>query len=276
MYPKNNGVYFVGGVSPGHATDACIVNGKIYVMNYSKISMFDAETLAYLGSFGSEGSGDGQFYSPFSLCSDGQYIYVSDTHNHRIQKFTLAGQFVAKIGSQGNGDDQFDQPFGIRYHNGYLYIADTNNARVKIHNASDLSYVNAFTGIGGSRIAFVDSENNYLVVRAFTEVFIYKLSDKTLVRSQADLVGGWGAYLVDGYIYLSDWSNHSIRKYNYSDFSYVGDYSPGQDSSPGQLSQPFHLYYWQDKNIILCGNLASPCYVVGITPELEWKVFDLD
>ena len=266
-----DGVCFVGGVSPVWATDVCIVNGKIYVANKYKISMFDAETLAYLSSFGSYGSGDGQIREALSLCSDGEYIYIAEYYNNRIQKFTLTGQYVAKLGSEGSGDDKFYHPRGIRYYDGKLYVADTDNNRVKIHNASDLSYVDSFTAISVPRAISVDVENNYLVVKTWDAVYVYRLSDKSLVRSQSDLVLGTGILLVGQYLYLSDQNSNFIRKYNYSDFSVVGDYSPGSGSGPGQLNSAYHLYYWSDKNLILCGNYNDPYYVVGITPDLKFQ-----
>jgi len=87
-------VCFVGTSGTSHASnDSCIVNGKIYVCSNHRVSIFDAETLAFISYFGSSGTGDGQFNRPVSICSDGQYLYVLDIDNHRIQKFTLAGEF---------------------------------------------------------------------------------------------------------------------------------------------------------------------------------------
>ena len=134
-----------------------------------------------------------------------------------------------------------------------------------------MSFVDAFAVPANPKVAFVDSENNHLIAKLTSSVYIYSLSDKSLVRSQSGLVSGTGALLVGLYLYLIDQDNCKIRKYLYSDFSIIGDYSPGSGSNPGQLNYPFHLYYWQDKNIILCGNYNSPYYVVGITPGLKFQ-----
>ena len=55
------------------------------------------------------------------------------THgNHRIQKFTSDGQFIAKWGSGGNGDGEFYYPFGIAIDSsGHVYVADTYNHRIQ-------------------------------------------------------------------------------------------------------------------------------------------------
>jgi len=266
-----DGVCFVGTSGGSTASyDSCITSGKIYIPSNNRVSIFDEDSLSYLGYFGSSGSGDGQFSSPKSICSDGSYLYTVETGNHRIQKFTLSGQFVSKIGSQGSGNDQFYNPNCIRYYDSKLYIADMLNNRIKIHLASDLSYVDSWS-VSDPRSVWVDTTNQYLIVKAWSGVCVYKLSDKSLVRSQISLAGGWGCCLVESYLYLTDTINHKIIKYNYSDFSYVGEYAPGQGSSPGQLDGPFHLYYWADKNLILCGNSNSPYYIVGITPGLKFQ-----
>ena len=50
-------------------------------------------------SFGRKGTAAGQFMEPCDVALvDDTHILVTDTGNHRIQKFTLAGQFVAQVG----------------------------------------------------------------------------------------------------------------------------------------------------------------------------------
>ena len=46
--------------------------------------------------------GDGQFNAPagVAVASDGS-VYVTDSGNHRIQKFTSEGVFVSKWGTEG-------------------------------------------------------------------------------------------------------------------------------------------------------------------------------
>jgi hypothetical protein len=40
-------------------------------------------------------------------------MYISDTDNHRVQKFTSDGAFITKWGSEGTGDGEFMLPLGI-------------------------------------------------------------------------------------------------------------------------------------------------------------------
>jgi len=59
-------------------------------------------------------------------------VYVADTENQRIQKFTPNGQFVTKWGSSGSENGQFGFPSGIAVDSsGNVYVADTNNHRIQ-------------------------------------------------------------------------------------------------------------------------------------------------
>jgi len=71
-----------------------------------------ASSYEYVTKWGSLGSGNGQFDYPYGVTVDNStgYIYVADTWNHRIQKFTSIGSYITKWGSEGSGDGQFELP----------------------------------------------------------------------------------------------------------------------------------------------------------------------
>ena len=100
-------------------------------------------------SFGSRGSGHGQFKSVIGVALDDDgNIFVTDGRNHCIQKFTPDGQFIAAVGREGNKHLEFDCPRGIAVNtvNKKLYITDYFNHRLQILNP-DLT----FSGSFGSR-----------------------------------------------------------------------------------------------------------------------------
>ena len=48
-----------------------------------------------MGNWGTAGSGDGEFQNPQDVAIDSLgNLYVTDTNNHRIQKFDNNGQFI--------------------------------------------------------------------------------------------------------------------------------------------------------------------------------------
>ena len=56
----------------------------------------------FLGKFGSQGSGNGQFFDPEAIAVDRNgNIFVADTGNHRIEKFTGSGDLSAPVGQHG-------------------------------------------------------------------------------------------------------------------------------------------------------------------------------
>jgi len=267
-----DGVCFVGtsGGSTG-TRDSCVVDGKIYICSNNRVSIFDAETLEYLSYFGSYGTEDGQFNRPNSICSDGEFLFIADYLNHRIQKFTLDGTFVSIVGSLGSGNDNFNYPANIRCYNNKLYIADRFNNRINIRSAEDLSFIENISLTYGPLSCLIDITKQVILIKTDTSVYIYRLSDYVMIKSKANFSFGFGCILIGNYIFYSDVYSHKIIRLNYDDLSDAGSYSPGQGNLPGQLNQPYHLNYWPEKNLILIANELSPYYVVGITPELKFQ-----
>jgi DNA-binding beta-propeller fold protein YncE len=59
-------------------------------------------------------------------------VYVTDTGNHRIEKFDREGNFISQWGGFGNGDGQFNFPYGITVDTkGSVFVVDSGNTRVQ-------------------------------------------------------------------------------------------------------------------------------------------------
>jgi len=77
-------------------------------------------------------------------------VYVSDTWNHRIQKFTADGQPVTAWGQYGQADQQYGfwGPRGVAVDaEGRVYVADTGNKRIVVFD-TDGNYVTEFGTAG--------------------------------------------------------------------------------------------------------------------------------
>jgi DNA-binding beta-propeller fold protein YncE len=60
------------------------------------------------------------------------HILVVDGRNHRVQKLTGEGKYLAQWGGFGSGQDQLDTPWGITVDGGgHVYVADHKNHRVQ-------------------------------------------------------------------------------------------------------------------------------------------------
>jgi tripartite motif-containing protein 2/3/tripartite motif-containing protein 71 len=105
-----------------------------------------------LRSFGTRGSGRGQFVSPKGVATDDLgNILVADCDNDRIQKFTGAGQFLASVGTMGVNKLQFNEPMDVAFnaHKKKVFVVDTYNHRIQVLNP-DLTISSIIGGQGGS------------------------------------------------------------------------------------------------------------------------------
>ena len=87
----------------------------------------------YLSKWGGSGSGAGQLDGPSGLAFDAEdNLYVVDSRNDRVQKFTKDGKYLMGWGTTGDGEGQFNQPWGITIDKaGDVYVADWGNHRVQ-------------------------------------------------------------------------------------------------------------------------------------------------
>lgn len=143
---------------------------------------------AYLLQWGSSGSGNGQFSAPSGVALDaGGNVYVADTGNHRIQKFTSAGTYVSQWGGFGSGNGQFSSPNGIAIAGGNVYVVDTGNQRVQVFTTSG-AYVSQWGTAGSGNGQFV--QPLCVAVDGGGDVYV---TDGSLNRVQK--FTGAGAYL---------------------------------------------------------------------------------
>jgi len=71
-------------------------------------------------------------------------VYVADTLNHRIQRFSADGTFLGKWGSEGSGDGEFERPVDVAVApDGTVYVADTDNQRIQVFGTD---YPNTWRG----------------------------------------------------------------------------------------------------------------------------------
>ncbi|XP_020903826.1 E3 ubiquitin-protein ligase TRIM71 [Exaiptasia diaphana] len=99
-------------------------------MDYGKLGKM-------MRTFGTEGTGGGEFNMPWAVAidNDNGCFIITDCNNHRVQVFDFEGNFMFKFGTEGCDRGQFKNPRGVaRFPNGQIVIADFNNHRVQIFN----------------------------------------------------------------------------------------------------------------------------------------------
>jgi len=101
----------------------------------SRVVRFNPSNFAgTFASFGSNGTGSGQFFNPFGVAVDGAgVVYVADQSNNRVDSFNpsnFAGTFTS-FGTQGTGNGQFKDPGSVAVDTtGHLFVSDVSNGRI--------------------------------------------------------------------------------------------------------------------------------------------------
>jgi VCBS repeat-containing protein len=209
--------------------------------------------LSPVSIWGSSGSGNGQFSSPYNLTQDADgFIYVADFQNHRIQKFTAGGAFVTKWGSSGTGDGQFNGSFGIDVDSaGNVYVVDRYQARVQKFTSSG-AFVRKWgtSGSGDGQFGIwmwglaVDSSDNVYVVDQANSRIQKFTSDGQFIRKWGSSGAGDGQFNgpagieVDtaGNVYVTEWAGHRVQKFT-SDGVFVRKWG-SRGNADGQFSGP--------------------------------------
>lgn len=125
---------------PSHPVDIALHGNELYVLDNDEscqILVMDRTNGTVQRTIGGPGGEPGQFKIPNSLAiSPDGYLYVSDTHNWRIQKLTLDGKPVWSKGTPGYTIGQFGRPRGIRVGpDGIVYVVDGATEIVQMFSA---------------------------------------------------------------------------------------------------------------------------------------------
>jgi DNA-binding beta-propeller fold protein YncE len=119
---------------------------------------------AFLFQWGSQGTNNGQFATPFGVAIDSRAnVYVTDINNVRIEKFDRNGNYLIHWGG-------FSAPYGIAVdHSNNVYVSDLVNDFIKKFDSNG-NYLTQWGSFGGGNGQFanpsgiaIDSSNNVYV-----------------------------------------------------------------------------------------------------------------
>ena len=119
-------------------SDVAISNNRLFVTDLKNqmIQVLDKMTGKTLDHIGHVGSKEGEFFFPTNLAiSSDNHLYVTDTGNFRVQKFTLDGKFIQYFGSIGSSLGKFARPKGLSLDkDGNLYVVDAAFENIQLIN----------------------------------------------------------------------------------------------------------------------------------------------
>ncbi len=132
--------------------DVAVRGNRMYVADFDShhIAVVDLDTGETVHTIGSSGAEEGKMHRPTHLTVDREgNIYVDDSFNFRIQKFSPDGQYIKHFGYQGDTLGGFARPKGIDIDaDGYLYAVDTAFENVQIFDNETTLLVLFFGGYG--------------------------------------------------------------------------------------------------------------------------------
>ena len=194
------------------------------------VTVTHAETYTSVKTWGSSGSGNGQFIDPHGVAVDSSgNVYVADLGNHRIQKFDSNGNFIIKWGSNGSDPGQFFKPFGVAVDSSdNVYVADTHNHRIQKFDGNGNFIIRwGSYGNGNEQLYYpfdiaVDSLGNVYVTDSYNHR-IQKFDSNGAYLTQWGSGGSgngqfnrpWGIDVdSSGSVYVADYLNNRIQKFD--------------------------------------------------------------
>src|SRR5437660_852952 len=239
---------------------ACDSEGNLIVVdsNNHRIQKFDKDGnfLTDWGKFGFawKGASQGVFDNPWGVAVDkDDNIYIADTLNNRVQKYTAEGEPLLMWGKEGAFDGAFFYCRGLAVDfTGNIYVTDEINNRVQKFDSrgnflakwgregKGPGEFNAPWGIAVDALGnvFVVDTNNHRVQK-FTSngVFVCQWGNRGWTKGQLNFPYGI-AVDREGFVYVVDSGNARVLKYAPAE----GHHEPVQASrAVGELPAPSSL-----------------------------------
>jgi len=177
-----------------------------------RVLVLDAdEKLQFVMGSGTKSMEPGEFAEPhFIAVNAAREIFVADTFNARIQKFSPEGEFITAWGSIGQGPGQY-------LHNGYL-------ARVDVDNQGFV-YVREFDG---GRIQKYTEDGEY--VATFSKRGV----------AEGELDEGYGLTVIDGKLYCPDTFESRVQIFSL-DGELLEVWNRGEGDTGDQFNNPVDI-----------------------------------
>jgi DNA-binding beta-propeller fold protein YncE len=193
------------------------------------------------------------FPSDIAIDSNGN-VYVADSENDRIQKFSSSGTFITKWGSEGSGDGEFNNPDGIAIDaQGNVYVADSENDRIQKFSSSG-TFITKWGSEGSGDGEFnnptgiaIDAQGNVYVAAHWNDRIQKFSSSGTFItkwgsygRGDGEFIGPHGIAIdAQGDVYVADNENYRIQKFS-SSGTFITKWG-SEGSGDGEFDRPFGI-----------------------------------
>jgi len=223
---------------------------------YGEDKTFTTTPPTFAFAVSEEGSGEGGLSDPFGVAADAEgNIYVADSGNDRIEKFSPSGKFLSQFGEEGSGNGQLSDPRNLAVGaEGSLFVADHANKRVEVFSPGG-QYLSQFGEAGSEAGQFgkgpggiaIDEQGDVLVSDSSHDR-IEKFSPEGEYLDQFGEAGSGNGQLsspqglaidAHGAVYVTDLGNDRIEKFS-PEGAYLAQFG-SQGSGEGELSLPWDV-----------------------------------
>jgi sugar lactone lactonase YvrE len=213
----------VGGYNAQIAFDSA---ENVYFTSYNSNLVYKYDKFgAFITSWGSAGSGNGQFSGAQGIAiDDSDNVYIADRNNNRIQKFNSSGGYITQWGSAGNGNGQFNHVGHLATDGLWLYATDESNNRVQKFSFAG-AYVRQWGTLGTGNGQF-DIPLGIAVDRNRNQVYVGDYNGNRIQQFTVfgDFISVWASTTFNGVlglatdqhgnVYASDLNNGRIAQFN--------------------------------------------------------------
>lgn len=238
-------------------------NGRLYIVDdRGNRIIVTASTGAFLFTWGSSGTGNGEFDGPVGIAIDAfDNVYICDSLNNRVQKFEADGTYTTQWGSLGSGNGEFNNLEDCAIVGSSIFVTDKLNDRVQKFSLTG-TYQDQFgtTGSGddnftdpkgialesGGTLLICDAINDRIKRHQTSGTFIGETSGSLVFPRSVALDGSGNFYVAD--------QTADLAKFN-SSMAHVDDFTM-------QHSLPYGVVVGGDGNVYACNNGGDAAFAV--------------
>ena len=126
----------IGSTEQFKPVDCVVVGNRLYVVDieHHQVQILDKNSHTVVGRFGTPGSGPGELFHPTNIAAGpGGDLFVVETSNFRVQRFSADGITKRTYGQIGDGSGTFARPKGIAIDRaGRLFVGDAAFENVQL------------------------------------------------------------------------------------------------------------------------------------------------
>jgi RHS repeat-associated protein len=246
------------------AVTAINANGGATATTASTPVILPDSYMVKAAEFGAAGTGNGQLSSPQGIATDGSgNVWVSDTGNNRVEKFSSTGTFIAAYGALGAGSGQLHSPTALTVDNrGYIWIVDSLNKRIAVLNSATGTWVGYMPvetlvfGVAVTPDTFAPGQYFVYVSESSNKISIHVGSSPSSMTTYTPIGSagsGNGQFSTpmgmsfdpsSGLLYVADVGNHRVQSFKpeATTLKYVSQFG-SLGSGEGQFSAPQAIDY---------------------------------